>query len=90
MRVGVRHVRDARQQRSKTPPLCRLAGCQRQRAQRPAMKTTQKGDEPVPPRVVARQLQRRLHRLGAGVSEIDPLGRFAGRDLGQLRGQLSQ
>ncbi len=46
------------------------------------------GDEPMPARVVTRQLERRFHGLGSGVTEVDAPRRPVWRDGSQLLGQL--
>ena len=67
--VAVRRVIHAGQQRPEAPPVLRLARGQRQRPERPAVKAAAERDDARPPGVVARQLDRRLDRLGARVGQ---------------------
>ena len=83
LQIAVGGVKDVGQEGAEAAPVLRLAGGERQRAQRPAVKAAAKGDDPRPLRVVPGQLQRRLHRFGPRVGEerlpvvgvgADPLG----------------
>ncbi len=67
--VAVGGVVHARQQRPEALAVLGLAGGQRQRAQRPPVKATAKGDQLSALGVVAGQLDRRLDRLRARVGE---------------------
>ena len=67
--VAVRRVIHAGQQRPEAPPVLRLARRQRQRPERAPVEAAAERDDSRPPRVVARQLDRRLDRLGARVGQ---------------------
>ena len=85
--IRVRRVVHARHERPEAAPLDRLAGGQRQRAQRSAVKRAEERDDPLPLRVIARQLDRRLGRLGAGVGEERADVAVDRRDRGERLGQ---
>ncbi len=88
--VGIRKrgVKNAAEQRSKTLPLNGLAGRQRKRSQRAAVEASVKSDQLVASGVVARQFDRRLDRLSAGIAEIYAPGCVTWSNGGQFLRQL--
>ena len=71
--VGIRRVIRAGHERPEALALRHLAGGQRERPHRAAVKRAEERDDVVPLRVVLRQLERRLVRLGARVAEERPV-----------------
>ena len=78
VRVGVRRVERAGGDGAEAGPLARLAGRQRQAAERATVEPAEEGDGVRAPGVVAGQLERRLHGLGAGVGQEHPGVRHRG------------
>ena len=71
--VRIRRVIRAGHERREALALRHLARRQRQRSHRPAVERAEERDDVVPLRVVLRQLERRLVRLGARVAEERPV-----------------
>ena len=90
IRIGIRHVDDARHERTEPAPLHRLAGRKRKRPHGPSVERAEKGNKPMALGVVARNLHRRFHGFGAGIAKGDLLGELSRRDLGHLFRQLRQ
>ena len=67
---AVRRVEDARQQRPEAGVVLGLRGGQRDRAVGPAVERAEEGDDVRPLGREARELDRRLDDLGAGVAEV--------------------
>ena len=78
----------SRNQRRKPPPLLRLGRRQRQRPHRPPVKRTEEGDHVLPLGMVARQLERALHRLRSRVAVVNAMRPRHGRNLRQPRRQF--
>ena len=76
--VAERDPRAARQQRAEAL-LEEVVADQRQRPEGDAVKAALAGDQPRPARGGARELHRRVHRLGAGAREEDRLEALPGR-----------
>src|SRR5437879_12223258 len=74
VRVGVRRMKDARQQRRKPPALDRLAGGQGEGPEGAPAKGVVEGGDVRPPCRVAHQLDRALDGLRARIAEIHLLG----------------
>ena len=81
--VRIAHVRHTRNQRTKAPLLLRLRGRQRYRSHRASVKRAQERDHVLPLGVVARQLERAFHGLGARVAVVNLVRPLHGRDLRQ-------
>jgi hypothetical protein len=77
-------------QRSEAPPLLRLRRGQRECAHGASVKSAEEGDNVLPSGVIARDLQRALDRLRAGVAVIEPVRAGHGRDLRQPLGDVYQ
>src|SRR5437764_14385543 len=67
--IRIRGVIQAGHERTEAAALDRLAGRERERSHRAAVKAAEKGDDVLPSRRIARELEARLDRLGAGVAE---------------------
>jgi hypothetical protein len=67
--IGVRHVRHAGHRRGEALLLRVLAGGERQRPHRASVESAEEADEARAPGDIARQLDRRLDRLGAGLAQ---------------------
>ncbi len=76
-------MRDARHRRREAGLLRVLAGGQGQRSHRAAVEAAEEGDDPLPARDVARELQRALDRFGAGLAEEAHAGLAERHDRGQ-------
>src|SRR5437870_1821093 len=87
VRVWVRRMKDARQQRRKPPALDRLAGGQGEGPERAPVKGVVEGEDVRSPCRVAHQLDRTLDGLRARIAEIHLLGLTTGSQLGQPLGQ---
>ena len=83
-------MEDAGEERAETFALNGAAGGERERAHRAAMKSAMEGDELVALGVIFHQLNGRFDRFGAGISEVDALRCFAGRDRGELLGKFDE
>src|SRR2546428_13822018 len=70
VRVGVRRMKDARQQRRKPPALDRLAGGQGEGPEGAPVKGGGEGEDVRPPWRVAHQPERALRGLPARIAEI--------------------
>ena len=86
--VRERRVEHARRHRPEPAALDRLARRQRERAERAAVKRAEKRDDVGALGGVARQLDARLDRFGAGVAEKRSHAAVDRRDRRQLLGQL--
>src|SRR2546427_8936807 len=83
VRIRVRRMEDARQQRRKPSALDRLAGGQGEGPECPPVEGVVKGEDVRPPCRVAHQLDRGLDRLRARIAEEHLLGLTTGRQLSQ-------
>ena len=81
-------MRHARNQRRKPAPLLRLRRGQRQRAHGASVKRAEERDDVLTLGVIARQLQRALNRLRAGVAVVNLVRPRHGRNLRQPRRQI--
>src|SRR5262249_21188901 len=72
IRLRIRRVIDAGHERSEPAALDRLARRERQRSKRSPVERAEKRDDALAFGEVARELQRRLGRLGTGVAEKRP------------------
>src|SRR5213594_3510180 len=86
VRVWVRRMKDARQQRRKPPALDRLAGGQGDGPKRAPVKGVEEGKDVWTPCRVARQLDRALDGLRARIAEVYLLGLTTGSQFGQPLG----
>ena len=86
--IRIRNVKHAGQQRAKSLALHGLRRGKRKRSQRASVEASVEGDDFVAPRVVPRQLDGRLDRFGAGISEINFLRFLAGSDGRKPLGKL--
>ena len=85
--IGIADVRHARHERRETALLLRLGGGQRERAHGASVEGAQKGDHLLALGVIARQFQRALDRLRAGVAVVDLVRPGHGSDLRQPLGE---